>query len=174
LRRETLYLLDLPLYTPNFVPMSFRLEDRVELNSEMSNDKELAAIMQRKMKEMASKARETNSEVSPTIDAPVTLTDSDFNTFVSSNRFVVVDFWADWCAPCRMISPIIEELAREFRGRIYFGKLNVDLNPNIPSRYRVTGIPTLLVFKDGRLAERIVGFQQKSSIRSTLNKLILT
>jgi thioredoxin 1 len=84
---------------------------------------------------------------------------------------VLVDFWADWCGPCNAIAPIVEELAREYEGRLKVMKLDVDENPRTASTYKVQSIPTLLVFKDGKLAERIVGAVPKKVIVDKLQSV---
>ena len=85
---------------------------------------------------------------------------------------VLVDVWADWCGPCKAIAPIVEELAREYEGRLKVMKLDVDENPRTASTYQVQSIPTLLVFKDGRLAERIVGAVPKKVIVDKLHSVV--
>ncbi|MEM1674036.1 MAG: thioredoxin [Candidatus Bathyarchaeia archaeon] len=103
---------------------------------------------------------------------PVEVTDFNFNDFIKSGRLVVVDCWAPWCAPCRMMAPIIDELAREYAGKILFGKLNVDENQRIPVQYQIMSIPTFLVFKNGVLVERIVGAMPKKVLEQRLVKYI--
>jgi thioredoxin 1 len=85
---------------------------------------------------------------------------------------VLVDFWADWCGPCHVIAPIVEELAREYEGRLTVMKLDVDANPRTASAYRVQSIPTLLVFKDGKPAERIVGAVPRKVIVDKLHSVV--
>ena len=104
--------------------------------------------------------------------APVTVTDATFADQVERSPVpVVVDMWAPWCGPCRMVTPIIEELAAEMAGRIRFAKVNVDENPATASRFSVRSIPTLLVIRDGREVDRIVGAQPKAEIARRLEKL---
>ncbi len=85
---------------------------------------------------------------------------------------VLVDFWATWCGPCRSISPIVEELAGEFTGRVKMTKLNVDENPATPSQYGVRGIPTLILFKDGKILDQIVGAVPKARLKAMIEKAL--
>jgi len=98
------------------------------------------------------------------------LTDSNFHEFVSRNRLVLVDFYADWCMPCRMLAPIVEELAKDYAGKVLVGKINVDENPASADLFQVFSIPTLIIFKLGREVERIVGFVPKNQIEAKLKK----
>lgn len=98
-----------------------------------------------------------------------TLTDSNFDQEIKTG-VVLVDFWAEWCGPCRRIAPIVEELAGSYDGRATVAKLNVDENPNIPGRFMIRGIPTLLLFKDGNLADTLVGLAPKEDIARMIDK----
>jgi thioredoxin 1 len=98
-----------------------------------------------------------------------TLTDSNFDQEIR-NGVVLVDFWAEWCGPCRRIAPIVEELAGKYDGRATVGKLNVDENPNVPGRFMIRGIPTLLLFKNGQLADTLVGLAPKEDIARMIDK----
>ena len=101
----------------------------------------------------------------------LTFTDQNFEQEVlKSDKPVVVDFWAVWCAPCRMVAPTVEAIAEEYLGRAKVGKLNVDENQAVASRYNVRGIPTLLVFKNGQVQEEIVGVTSKNNIVELLEK----
>jgi len=131
------------------------------------SDEELERLRLKKMKELLKKL--VGREESNT-NKPVELTDQDFRSFVKSGGLVVVDFWAPWCPPCRYLAPIIKELAREYAGRIKFGKLNVDKNPKTARRYGIRAIPTLLVFKNGSLVDRIVGAMPKEMLEAKLKK----
>ncbi len=106
-------------------------------------------------------------------DKLVEFTDQNFEQEVlSSDVPVLVDFWATWCAPCMAITPIIEELAEEFHGRVKFGKLDVDHNRQVAMKYLIRSIPTLLVFKDGRVVGQRVGAGSKDDIRSLVEKAL--
>ena len=104
---------------------------------------------------------------------PVNVTDDTFeDEVVKSDIPVLVDFWADWCGPCKMIAPIVEELASEFDGRIKFAKLDVDSNPKVAMTYGVRGIPTLMIFSAGSLVDQMVGAAPKSVLKGHLEKAI--
>ena len=123
----------------------------------MENDenKELERIKQAKLREMMKSVAPEKQGTS--LKEPVEMTDALFGEMVQNNSLVVVDCWAPWCGPCHMVAPVIEELARDYAGKILFGKLNVDKNQEVSMRYQIMGIPTLLVFKNGKLVDRIVG-----------------
>ena len=99
----------------------------------------------------------------------VEITDSNFNDIVSKNSVVLVDFWAEWCGPCRMIAPMIEELANDYDGKAVIGKLDVDNNQESSVKFEVRSIPTLLVFKDGEMVDRHVGAVPKETLSSSID-----
>jgi len=102
-----------------------------------------------------------------------TFTEVNFDTEVLKSAVpVLVDFWAEWCGPCRMLAPIIDELAGEFIGKVKVGKVNVDHNPAIAERYGIRGIPTLIIFKNGAIVEQIVGVQSKEALKAKLSNVI--
>ena len=101
-----------------------------------------------------------------------TLTDSNFQAEVlQSSQPVLVDFWAEWCGPCRILSPVIEKIAAANAGRVVVGKMNVDENPNTPQKYGIQGIPTVLFFKDGEVAKQLVGYQAQDKIQKAIDEL---
>jgi thioredoxin 1 len=102
-------------------------------------------------------------------DKVKTLTDSNFDE-TTKQGVVLVDLWAEWCGPCRRLAPTIDALASDYDGRVTVAKLDVDENPNIPSRYMVRGIPTMLIFKNGQLADTIVGLAGKEDIAKKLDQ----
>jgi len=95
---------------------------------------------------------------------PVEVTDANFAEVISSDKPVLVDFWATWCPPCRAIAPVLEQIAKEANGRYVIGKLDVDANKQTAARYQIEGIPTLLIFKGGQLVDRLVGAHPKPTI----------
>lgn len=103
----------------------------------------------------------------------ITVTDSNFQSEVlNSNIPVLVDFWADWCGPCKMLAPVLTEIAVKFEGKVKVAKLNVDDNPQVAALYSITAIPTLIIFKGGKPVDRIVGFQPRNAIESKLTLVL--
>ncbi len=101
-----------------------------------------------------------------------TLTDANFQTEVlQSSQPVLVDFWAEWCGPCRMLGPVIEKIAVANAGRVAVGKMNVDENPGTPQKYGIQGIPTVIFFKDGEVAKQLVGYQAQDKIQKAIDEL---
>ena len=101
-------------------------------------------------------------------DAPLQLTDTDIDKHIKKYATIVVDCWAPWCTPCRTIGPVIEELAKEMQGKIAFGKLNVDKNKVTIVKYHIMRIPTLLVFKNGKLVDKLIGPMPKDLLKQKL------
>ncbi len=101
----------------------------------------------------------------------VTETEFEINV-LGSEKPILVDFWAEWCGPCRMIAPVLEEVAEQYEGKAGIMKMNVDENINVPQRYGIRGIPTLIMFKDGKEQERIVGAVSKEAITKVMEKYV--
>jgi thioredoxin 1 len=96
-------------------------------------------------------------------------TDANFDSDVlKSDKVTLIDFWAEWCGPCKIMSPVVEELAQEFDGKAVIGKMDVDNNPEVPFKYRISGIPTFLVFKNGELKQKIVGATTKKALADAI------
>lgn len=105
---------------------------------------------------------------------PMEVSDRDFDTEVlKATEPVLVDFWAPWCGPCRAVAPIVEELAGEYVGKVKFAKLNTDDSPQTPGKYRIMGIPTLIVFKAGKEVGRIVGARPKGALKAEIDKALV-
>jgi thioredoxin 1 len=135
---------------------------------ENEEDEELerikAAKLQKMMKSVASEKRGTD------FNKPVEMTDATFKEMILNHAFVVVDCWAPWCGPCRVVAPIIEELSRDYAGKILFGKLNVDENREVSTQYDIVSIPTLLVFKNGKLVDTIIGAMPKQTLEQKITR----
>jgi thioredoxin 1 len=95
---------------------------------------------------------------------PLTISDANIDLTINKYNTIVIDCWAPWCGPCRMVGPVIEELAKEMQGKVVFGKLNVDENPETSTKHQIMSIPTLLVFKSGNLVDRLVGAYPKEEL----------
>ena len=103
-------------------------------------------------------------------DKVQTITDGNFDQTISAGKPVLVDFWAEWCGPCRRLAPTVEELAGDYDGKVVVGKLNVDENPNTSFKFSIRGIPTLLLFKGGQVVEQVVGLADKDSLKKVIDK----
>jgi thioredoxin 1 len=139
-------------------------------NTSVKNeDKELEEILARKRSELLSTriVNETRNHV--VISTPVELTDSNFSQAVTRYPLLVVDFWAAWCGPCRLVSPVIEQLASEHAGKVVFGKVNVDENPLTAATFGIQSIPTITIFRDGSAVDGFIGVASKSQIQTKLS-----
>lgn len=128
----------------------------------MLNMDELEAIRQKKMERLQTM---TSGEV-------LVLDDNNLAETVREHPFVVLDCWAEWCGPCKMVAPVIEQLAKEYAGRITFAKLNIDENMNTATKYRISAIPTMLVFRNGEMAGQIIGALPKNHIEQKLQEFM--
>lgn len=100
------------------------------------------------------------------------ITDENIKELINSGKPVVVDFWAEWCGPCRLVGPFIEELAKEYEGKVIVGKMDVDENVDTPQVYGIRNIPTILFFKDGQVVDKQVGATQKSALAAKIDALL--
>lgn len=110
--------------------------------------------------------------IQPLNNKPIILTDNNFSNEISKHKLIVVDFWAPWCGPCKMINPTIKQLTVEYAGKVTFGKMNADDNQEIPHRFGVQSIPTLLIIKEGKVIDKIIGAAQKSQIEAKIKSYI--
>jgi thioredoxin 1 len=130
---------------------------------------EVEEIKKRKMEEMM-KGAGAGGNAWP--EAPVVVTDSSFQEFVSKYPKVVVDCWAPWCGPCRMLSPTIDALAKDLKGKVAFAKLNTDESFNVAGKFKIMSIPTLLFFKNGHLVDKMVGAAPRAIVEQSMNKAL--
>ena len=134
----------------------------------MFEDNELQQIRLKRVQAMLDQAdhgKQVNNH-------PLNITDDNFDNTLKTNSLLVVDFWAPWCGPCRMVGPVIEQLAAEYAGKVAFGKMNVDENQKVPSNFGIMSIPTIVVFHHGQAVERIVGAYPKTHIEATFKRYI--
>ena len=129
-------------------------------------NEELRRIKEEKLKDLM-RLKEKKQEMRA---KPVPVTDSNFDEMINKNSLALIDCWAPWCGPCVVISPIVEELAKEYVGKAFVGKLNVDENPRTAARFQIFGIPTLLIIKNGKEVDRIVGLVPKDHIEARFKK----
>ncbi len=113
-----------------------------------------------------------NNHVSKDVTQPIVLTDSNFSESVEKYPLLVVDFWAPWCGPCRMVSPVIEQLASELSGKVVFGKLNVDENPSVSGAFGIQSIPTIMIFKGGQVVDGFLGAVTKPQLMLKVSQYI--
>jgi thioredoxin len=133
------------------------------------DDPELAEIRSRKLQQLLASASAPKPPAAGW-SGPVTLTDLTFDAEVRKPGAILVDFWAEWCGPCHRVAPVLEEIAKARVGRMRLGKLNIDENPRTPARFQITSIPTMLLFRDGKLVDGIVGAVPKADIDGVLNR----
>ena len=138
----------------------------------MNFEDELEAIKHKKLVELQREA--ATKAMMSSITEPIGLTDSNFANEISKYPIMLVDFWAPWCGPCRMVSPIIEQLSREYSGKVAFGKVNVDENQRIAASFGIQSIPTLMIFRNGKAVDVMVGALPKAQIEMKLKQQILS
>ena len=144
-------------------------------NVQSDRDEQLDDILANKIQELSHDAfnnKSSSENHRATIAAPLILNDSNFTQAVQKYPLLVVDFWAPWCGPCRILSPTIEQLAKEFDGKVIFGKLNVDENPRVASAFGIQSIPTVAIFKNSQMVDGFVGVASKSQIQSKVSQYI--
>ena len=130
---------------------------------------ELEEIKKRKLEQLKKQYMNGGQKMKENIpNTPIQLTDADIDENIKKYDTVVIDCWAPWCGPCRMVGPIINELAKEMQGKVVFGKLNVDENQATSMKYKIMSIPTLLVFQKGNLVDRIIGALPKEMLKQKL------
>jgi thioredoxin 1 len=129
----------------------------------MSEEDELTRIKERKLAELKEKKQQLSS-------TPIHVTDSNFSDITRKHPIALIDFWASWCGPCQALAPTIEEVAKEYHGKVFIGKLDVDENPRTAESFQVFSIPTLLIMKNGQEIDRIVGCVPKKHIDAALKK----
>jgi thioredoxin 1 len=135
----------------------------------LNEENELEQIRLKKIKAMldtTAKGQNTSSK------QPIILNDNNFSTAIENNELIIVDFWAPWCSPCRMVGPIIEELAAQYSGKVTFGKMNVDENQTVPSSFGIMSIPTIIIFNHGKEDERLVGAYSKAHIEAIIKRYL--
>ena len=133
----------------------------------MEENKELEELKARKLREMLNQNKKDGAQE---LEKVIAVNDTNFRDVINNASLAVIDCWASWCMPCRMLSPIIDELANDYAGKVVFGKLNVEENRQVPIEYQIMSIPTILVFKKGQLVDRIVGALPKRILESKITQ----
>ncbi len=138
----------------------------------MTFDEEVERINAKKFEEMLRQNARPAVRKEVSASSPVDLSDANFDEVVKGHPLVLVDFWAPWCGPCRVVSPVLEELASEMAGEATFAKVNVDENPTISQQFGIQGIPTIMVFKDGEPVDGLVGAAPKQMIEARIRPYV--
>jgi thioredoxin 1 len=134
----------------------------------MAEENELDQIRLRKIQAMLDRAKNSGQAK----NQPMTVTDDNFHSTVQTHELLVVDFWAPWCGPCRIVGPIIEALSAEYAGKVAFGKMNVDENQMVPSKFGIMSIPTVIIFNHSKEVERSVGAYPKAHIEAMIKRYL--
>lgn len=129
----------------------------------ISMDDELALIREKRKQELMDQMKHSAKPGSVS-----DVSETNFPQFISTHPFVVVDFWAEWCGPCRRVAPVMDELAKEFAGKVVFGKCNTDENRHIAMEFNISAIPAIMLFRNGQLADRIIGAYPREAIREKI------
>jgi len=132
-----------------------------------TQDEDIESIKKKMVDNMVNK---TESKDYPA--EPIEVTDKDFEETIEEYPLVLVDFWAAWCGPCKMMEPVLEELAEDYQGEVVIGKMNVDKNQNIPIRFQVSSIPTMVLFKEGEVVDRMIGALQKNQLKQKFEEYL--
>ena len=147
----------------------FRRNCRRDRNGDCMVTDNIDQIREKMLREMMT-PNNSNGDKAPVNTKPMELNDRTFTGEVAKHDLMVVDFWAPWCGPCQYVSPIVEELARDYAGKVAFGKLNVDDNPMVSTQFRVMSIPTIMFFKKGRLVDMQIGAVPKQFLDQKIKK----
>jgi thioredoxin 1 len=131
-------------------------------------DDELQRIREKKFREMEEQLHQPKKDIGV---QPITA--ANFKAMVAAHPFLVIDFWAEWCGPCRMVAPVIEELSHEFAGRVAFAKCNTDENPGIAGSFGISAIPTIVMIANGKVVDKLVGAYPKEPLRARISKVFL-
>ena len=131
------------------------------------DEEELERLRLEKLKAMIQSKQNTKPQGA---EMPLIVSDVTFKDIIKKGSLVVIDFWAPWCAPCRMLEPVMEELAKDYAGKIIFGKLNVDDNRDVSTEYQILSIPTIMVFKNGQLVDRMMGAMPRKILEPRITK----
>jgi len=135
----------------------------------VESDDEIERIRAKKLAEMMAQVHKKDAPAAVSGE-PIVLTDHNFASVITQSRLVLVDFWATWCAPCKTIAPSVEGLARQYAGKLTVGKMDVDRNQSIPGQFGIQSIPTLLLFKEGKLVDGIIGAVPKAQLEGLVKK----
>jgi thioredoxin 1 len=135
-------------------------------------DNELNRIKQKKLQERLKKSADEDKKTATANNTPLHLTDNEFNGVIGGTTVALVDFYADWCGPCRMMAPIIDTFAKEYSGKVLVAKVNVDNNPEVSQKFGITSIPTFGIFRNGKLMSTIIGAVGKEALKNALERVI--